>query len=293
MSSFLRKWFGGKSEPPPHVVATFDELDELVRARPSIAPACKTLHAVLEAIFVEPVVELPPKMTSQAAQAKLLGAIPLLRGVELALDEAAFHRRWQAVCVAIGKPDAHVLADAVRKHEFQPIALLVAVLAGHMGTVAHKFDGLGVDASLGGTILRLTALPVLASFADALLAMRTGVVWDHGYCPTCGSWPALAEMRGLEPTRYLRCGLCASSWEAPRFRCPFCGNSDHHNLGYFHAEGEEGKYRVATCEECRGYVKLVSTLFPLTVPQLLVKDVATLHLDLVAAQRGFMPPESA
>jgi formate dehydrogenase maturation protein FdhE len=73
-----------------------------------------------------------------------------------------------------------------------------------------------------------------------------------------------------------------------RLRCPYCDNTDHRTLGYFHVDGEEGRYRAATCDACRGYVKMVSTLQALSAPQLLVVDLATLHLDLAAADRGFL-----
>jgi formate dehydrogenase maturation protein FdhE len=53
-------------------------------------------------------------------------------------------------------------------------------------------------------------------------------------------------------------------------------------------EGEENRYQAATCGECRGYVKMASTLSPLTPVQLLVTDLATLHLDLAADKRGFL-----
>ena len=55
-------------------------------------------------------------------------------------------------------------------------------------------------------------------------------------------------------------------------------------------EGEEDKLRAATCDECRGYVKVISTLSALSAPQLLIADLATLHLDLAAADRGFFVP---
>ncbi len=106
----------------------------------------------------------------------------------------------------------------------------------------------------------------------------------------CGAWPSLGEFRGLEQVRFLRCGLCAMSWEFPRLQCPFCGNDDHRQLGYLHQEGEESKHRVATCDACRGYIKMVATLGPLEPVRLLVMDVATLPLDLVAAERGYAVP---
>jgi formate dehydrogenase maturation protein FdhE len=55
-----------------------------------------------------------------------------------------------------------------------------------------------------------------------------------------------------------------------------------------HAEGQETRYRAATCEECGGYVKMLTTLSALPPLHLLVADAATLHLDLAAAQRGYL-----
>ena len=138
--------------------------------------------------------------------------------------------------------------------------------------------------------MRLATLPVLAKFAAALEPLCREVAWHHGMCPVCGSWPLLAEFRGLEQNRVLRCGLCAADWQFPRLRCPFCENNDHRELGFFHVEGEEGRHRAATCESCRGYVKTVSSLDRLSVPNLLVADLATLHLDLAAADRGYYVP---
>jgi len=74
--------------------------------------------------------------------------------------------------------------------------------------------------------------------------------------------------------------------------CPFCGTRDHHLLGYLHVDGEEGKYRAATCEACRGYIKMISTLGPLSGPQLLVAELATMHLDLAALARNYLAPDS-
>src|SRR5262249_5275506 len=105
------------------------------------------------------------------------------------------------------------------------------------------------------------------------------------------SWPLLGELRGLDQRCVLRCGLCADEWDFPRLRCPFCGTTDHRQLGYFHLEGEEEKHRAATCAACGGYVKMIATLFPLKPPRLLAADVASLHLDLAAAERGLGVPE--
>jgi FdhE protein len=238
-------------------------------------------------LFATSIQETPPTITEEAAQLKWASSVPLLRDLPVQIDEAAFRRRWLAVSAAIAEEDAELLADAVCQKKLDPLSQFSEALAGRIEVIAQQAESLGVDASRLATILRLTALPVLAHWAETWNDVRRGLAWEYGYCPICGSWPLLAESRGLEQLRFLRCGLCGSAWDGARFRCPFCANDDHRQLGYIHVEGEEARFRAATCDECRGYVKVVTTLSPLSVPQLLATDLATLHLDLIAAQRGF------
>jgi FdhE protein len=87
----------------------------------------------------------------------------------------------------------------------------------------------------------------------------------------------------------LRCGLCASGWAVDRLLCPFCGSRDHEDLGYLYAEGDEHR-RAGTCERCRGYVKMLATLSAIPPAELPVHDLATLHLDMIALERGYSPP---
>ena len=44
--------------------------------------------------------------------------------------------------------------------------------------------------------------------------------WDQGYCPACGSWPALAEFFFGE--RLLRCAFCACTWRQAVDQCAYC-----------------------------------------------------------------------
>jgi FdhE protein len=249
------------------------------------------LAELLPWLFPDSVSETPPALTAEQATANLTNGIPLLRGEAIGLDVAGFGRRWQAICAVRGRHGggdaAKALAKALGSDRLDPAETVEHVLAGRPEAVHARADALGLDAALAATVLRWALLPVLAALAAALAPMRQGLAWTQGFCPTCGSWPLLGEFRGLEQTRFLRCGLCTSEWEFPRLRCPFCDNRDHRHLGYFHVEGEEGKERAATCDACRGYVKMVSTLVALSGPRLLAADVATLHLDLAAAERGY------
>jgi FdhE protein len=182
---------------------------------------------------------------------------------------------------------AAALAEAVGEGKLDLGEMSEAVFAGRPEAVVAMAEARGLDAGLTVTVLRYTLFPLLTAVQVQLATLREGRAWEQGYCPTCGSWPLLGEFRGLDQSRFLRCGLCAAGWEVPRQWCPFCGNRDHERLGFLHGEGEETKCRAAVCSACRGYVKMLSTLSALPPLHLLIADAATLHLDLAAAERGF------
>jgi FdhE protein len=267
------------------------ELGRLVEARPMLRDPARVLDKVLPALFEQAPAEALPALPAESAVAKLAGGLPLLRGEDVALDEAMFRSRWLTVCRVLEEDEGgdapRALAAALREGRLRSQELLAEVLAGRPEGIHERAESLGLDPALTAMVLRFTLFPVLAYWAAALAPLRQGLPWERGYCPTCGSWPLLAEFRGLEQLRFLRCGLCASEWEFPRLLCAFCGNRDHRQLGYFYAEGEESSRRAATCDACGGYVKALTTLAAFTAPALLVADLATLHLDLAAAERGY------
>jgi FdhE protein len=289
---FLRKLLGGRAAIPPQAGEALAELARLGEQRPTLAAVAAQLGDVLPALYAEPVhVTLPPMLAAAAAD-KLAAGVPLLRGETLDIDWKAFRRRWQRVVERLGphRTDATpALADAVRSGRLDGAELTAAVLAGQPRQVHERAEALGLDVPLTASVLGLTLFPVLSAIRAELEPLLGTGSWAHGYCPVCGSYPTLGEFRGLEQTRVLRCGLCAAGWPFARLCCPGCGNRDHRQLGYLHIEGEEGKCRAATCEVCRQYVKMVSTLTALSPPQVLVADVATLHLDLAAGDQGFRP----
>src|SRR5262249_7085279 len=181
-----------------------------------------------------------------------------------------------SVCESVQE---HQGGDAGRKlHEcllagrLDPGELLGHVLAGRTDAIHARVEALGLDAGLTSTILRLLMIPVLGPVNRAWLPLRRGVAWHEGFCPTCGSWPLLAELRGPGQSRFLRCGLCAAEWEFPPPNCPFCGLDDPVFLGHLDSVGEDPRYRAVTCDACRRYLKTVATPGPLSGPQLLVAD---------------------
>jgi FdhE protein len=286
--------FRRKSRPlPPDVEDALADLAGVSDARPDLAELAMQLNACLRAAYAEPVAATAPTIAPESAQEKLAAGIPLLRGEALTLDRPPLVDRWQRIVAALKpyRPDAApALAAATGPGKLDLAELTTHVLAGTPHEVHERADALGLDVPLAASVLWLTLFPTLTAIRVALEPLLGSAEWNRGCCPVCGGWPKLGEFRGLEQIRWLRCGLCSASWESSRLRCPYCDERDHHQLGYLHVEGEEGKHRAATCDTCRHYTKMCSTLSPMTPPQVLVSDLATLHLDLLAADRGYSPP---
>jgi FdhE protein len=189
---------------------------------------------------------------------------------------------------------AHDGLAALRVERLDPVALLEAAIRLDEIALADLAAAAGGDAGALGAVAQLAAMPPLCA-ARRRIGAEAAAHWTHGHCPVCGGWPAIAETRGLERERRLRCGRCAADWKVPVLRCPFCDETDHERLSALvpEGEGEEEIRRVDVCLRCKGYVKAITTLTALQEAQVAAEDVATLHLDLVAIERGFVRPDGA
>jgi len=134
---------------------------------------------------------------------------------------------------------------------------------------------------------------VLQPFAEA--AAQVGCPDPHrgaasgaaATCPCCGALPVVGVLRerGHGAGRALVCGRCLTEWPAPRMVCPACGGLEVAALPVFRADRWPA-VRLDACDHCRTYLKSVD----LTVDGAaiaVVDDLATLPLDLWAADQGF------
>ena len=139
------------------------------------------------------------------------------------------------------------------------------------------------------SIVHLAAVSVLQQCAGQI-EHQLLLHWREGYCPLCGAWPTLVERRGLDRSRRLRCGRCAADWEVPWLYCIYCGETNHNRLGSLATDerGEQGK--VETCATCRGYLKSLPSLQGFSPLELLLHDLETVELDLVALDRDYRRP---
>jgi len=113
-------------------------------------------------------------------------------------------------------------------------------------------------------------------------------LWDRGYCPFCGSWPAFIEAH--DSTHTLRCSYCALGWSLHSHRCVYCGNAGEDFVAAA-PDVSRPQRRVELCGKCSGYTKVIDVQEPTPFPLLAIADLATISLDEGAMNRGYRRPE--
>jgi len=216
---------------------------------------------------------------------------PLLHGRTLEVDAARARRlvRRLASTAAAGKDGGAASLRGYRPTAAAAVRLLAAAVRQDRAAIGTLAEAGGVDPAALASAADLAALPLLHA-CGRLLADAVPHFWPHGYCPICAGWPTLSERRGLDRTRRLRCGRCGGDWQVEWLCCIYCGEREHERLGSLVSEEQGERLKVETCASCRGYLKSVATLQKIPPFELLLQDLETVELDLVALDHGFNRP---
>jgi FdhE protein len=234
----------------------------------------------------------PSGITEDRARLRTKEGFPLLSRGDFSFDPDLATRLFRAIC-RIAKAENEKLRVEVGKIERtlrrKGIGLemcLRKALEGDHDYLSRMAGEAGVDQGVMNFLLHTTVKPFVEAIASHLKDTVDEDLWDKGYCPICGSHPLMGELRGEEGTRFWTCSFCGHRWRGRRLMCPFCENTDHQTLRYFYTEKEKA-YRIDICDKCKSYIKTVDSrqladeIFP---P---VEDIGTLHLDILAAGKGF------
>ena len=187
-------------------------------------------------------------------------------------------------------PDAAPLARAAQSSALDARALLEAAINADDARLARLADALGIEVEPLAAIADLAALPLLQALRRHFAPAVSGH-WHEGCCPICGDWPRLAEIRGLDRSRCLRCARCGSDWQQPGVRCAFCDAIGQGSRATLISEQDGEARKVETCTRCRGYLKVVSTLRAWPGDEVCLADLASIDLDLAALERDYERPE--
>ena len=265
-------------------------MDLLLASQPETAPWLGVLSAVLEEA-ADPAWDAVAASTM--LQAERSPGTPLLAGARIPID-APTRRSLGASRAGPGRGSGSGGDRPPRRGGLTwPLdarAFLEAAVNADGDRLEALARSLDIDPDALAAVAALAVMPLLQA-----LRRRFGPAvdprWDEGWCPICGGWPHLAEQRGLERARRLRCARCGGDWAQPGIRCPYCGVVGHEARAALVSEQDGEARKVETCSACRGYLKSVSTLRAWAGDEVALTDLATVDLDLVALEREFERPE--
>ena len=289
---------------PPDLLETAERRWEaILAARPDLGPAV-ALQRQLLGIVIDldtrlesrrlPRLSLPPKYLA----AKLARGVPVLAGEPIPLPVPTLKPPLLGLCDALaagGAADAAThIREAIDTGSMDVGSLLAASFTRDQAAIRVGATHRGLAPDLVWLVAELAVSPYI-HLTQRLLFDRTDGdplsvalgEWARGYCPACGSWPAIAEVVGGHRT--LRCSFCASAWELPSYACIYCEEQGAPFVTA--APNEERKdRRLELCSTCGGYLKTIDLAELSPFPLLAISDIETTDLDVAAMEHGYARP---
>jgi FdhE protein len=262
-------------------------VQDLGRAYPEWQPWLTIVEEVLREATDSKWEVFVPELT-QSRESK----VPLLAGAKLALEMtvvSGWLERLMRIAYRSGAPKMSTLNGA-KQARVNTIDLFRFSLCQNGKWLTEAAIDLGVDAGAFQAVAALVPVPFLQA-CNRRWQQSINESWIEGYCPVCGAWPAFAEVRGIERSRYLRCGRCGGGWQAQCLSCPYCGMTDHEELVSLVPEKNGLNAVIDACKRCLGYVKTFTTLQGSPPAKVMVDDLARVDLDIAALEQGYRRPE--
>jgi FdhE protein len=221
-------------------------------------------------------------------------AAPRLAGATIALSRADTQRlldRLLHKASRSGTPQMATLTKA-RNADFDVLELFAAAVCHRADRIGQIAATCGVEAAAFEAVAALLPVPFLQA-CNRSWAAAIPEDWVAPYCPVCGSWPAFAEVRGIERSRYYRCGRCGGEWHAHGLSCPYCETTDHRDLASLVPEGPGASAVIEACTRCLGYVKTFNRLQGCAPLAVVLEDLGGVALDVAALEQGYVRPAGA
>ncbi|OGP85247.1 MAG: hypothetical protein A2Z08_08035 [Deltaproteobacteria bacterium RBG_16_54_11] len=276
----IKKQIAGFKKEKPHYREVLDlyalVLEEQARMRPQLKV-------------------IVPEVSKKQVKARWDKGLPLLGKEGFAIDLEAAQRLFFTLS-AIGQRSTSKMGDEIPriKEAAETGALaLEDLLSRHydMDHLNQAAERCSVDKGILSFLIRASVRPCLETQMEQLRGFLNPEEWLQGQCPLCGSAPQMAELRDEGGKRYLQCSLCGCQWRWERIACPYCSNKAFDSLHYLCFEEEEA-YRADLCDSCKGYIKTIDTRKLDYEPYLDLEDVVTIHLDILAMEKGYRRPIS-
>lgn len=227
---------------------------------------------------------------------------PILSQVPASIEADTLGRAAQkiATCLVAHGGFSDSLSEALRRTNWERIAAVGnSALAGSDPSAYVEAsvdllidDGMTEDEAITGAQVFSLALHALierhAQTISRALITTEAVELHPLHCPLCGCAAGVARVGDTVATqgrgKELWCPQCGTTWEYERVRCGRCGTQNQAHLHFFNIEGDDA-HRLATCDECGGYVRTVYQSDALAPFSFEVEDVIMAKLDLIAYRK--------
>ncbi len=219
---------------------------------------------------------------------------PLLAGASLGLQQDSVYDLFRSlirIASRSGTPQMASLEHALEA-DLDILDLFKAALRQDCDYLTQSAIALGAQPEAFQAVTALVPMPFLHA-CNRHWKHSTAAGWLEGYCPVCGAWPAFAEVRGIERTRYFRCGRCGGEWRSHCLFCAYCGMNDHEALVSLIPENSGPNRVIEACKRCLGYVKAFTTLEASAPEKIILDDLASVELDVAAVEQGYKRPQGA
>lgn len=153
------------------------------------------------------------------------------------------------------------------------------------GRIEALADTMGVPQDMLALLLYLAIKPSIETGARQLAGRLTAGQENRSSCPICSSAPIIGEL-DAEGNQWMHCSLCWHRWPVKRLACLFCDNRNSDSLEYLYSD-DEPEYRVNLCGGCLQYLKVVDIRKMVRRFYPPLEQVASLHLDMTATEKGF------
>jgi FdhE protein len=264
-----------------------ERAQELKRKRPDYGAILDFYAAVREAQITSKASLKPGPATRKEGPGDCLNeeGFPLIEKDGFPVDKEAAKSLFRTLC-RIGRNANPHMADQIGRIEAALEANKVDLETLLTGQKSEQADaGLGLDRQVLAFLIQSSIRPSIEAGMEQLSGELDPEASLTIHCPICGSLPALNLLKGEAGKRYSLCSVCGYEWRINRISCAVCGNKEPGTLQYFYGEGEEA-YRIDLCDECHHYIKTIDYR-NIEAPDSSLEDLATLHLDVVAVQKGY------
>jgi FdhE protein len=215
--------------------------------------------------------------------------VGLMRKEDFPVDLEASVSLFHKLCCIAQKANGHMAQQAKKAGAaFKASPLELANIMSRPSE-AQALEQVAADRELDlqvfGFLIRNSIRPSIEAAVEQLGKSVDPETWRKHHCPVCSSAPGLNLLKTEMGKRYCLCTYCGFQWRIDRLSCTVCGNTARGSLCYFHGEGEAA-CRIDTCDQCGHYIKTIDERV-LGACDPLLEDLATLHLDILAVQKGY------